>query len=200
MRSKSLPECQNTYVIKCIESIAASCGNSPSKIGQFLWRYERNKEDIEDIVQDSLLAALECSGKFKNKSSVKTWLRGVMLNMARHHVANRVHESRIKSSLLMQNNMHEDIEDSQLMAIAPCPSNTAELNELCQKISTSLDCVSQDIRDTFELVCIHEKTYQEAAESMGIPIGTIRSRINRVRSILRDWHSPKPLDAFHSAV
>lgn len=175
---------QHQHVVRTIEDIATSYRNAPVKMGRFLWRYERNKEDLEDIVQEALLAALECSEKFQNKSSVKSWLLGIMLNVARHHVAVRASETRHRNECINHKSLDESFNFFGTNP-EPCPSKNLEFRELSEAISVVLSAMSPEVRHTFELVCIHEKPYQEVAEIMDVPIGTVRSRINRVRLSLR---------------
>ena len=72
--------------------------NDSRKLKRFIWRFEHNEENIEDIIQDAVIEALRCEHSFEYRSSVETWFFGVAANVARRHVARHsVHSKRVTS-------------------------------------------------------------------------------------------------------
>lgn len=57
--------------------------------------------------------------------------------------------------------------------------------QLAGIVDSALSGLSPDLRGTFDLACLQEESYRDVAEIQCIPIGTVRSRVNRVRTLLR---------------
>jgi RNA polymerase sigma factor (sigma-70 family) len=153
---------------------------------RMLRRYERNDSDVEDIIQDMAVLALTSPEKFGGKSSAHTWLIGVALNVARHHVARRAREAARTTSLDALQEIHpEDDSPADGAARAQCPSQMARQREMLQMVERELSLLTEDLRQTFDLACLQEHSYEDVAQALNIPTGTVRSRVARVRETLR---------------
>ncbi len=64
-------------------------------------------------------------------------------------------------------------------------SQRAAYRQLAGIVTEALTTLSPDLRTTFDLACLQEESYRDVAEIQAIPIGTVRSRVNRVRTLLR---------------
>ncbi|MEC4717809.1 RNA polymerase sigma factor [Noviherbaspirillum sp. CPCC 100848] len=148
------------------------------QLHRFVLRYVRNPEDAEDVVQTTFLEALRCSERFSGLSKPSTWLFGIALNLARNHVR------RITSSLC------DAIDEAELEQIIDqhCidPMIVIESRQIAGKIHDILGRIDPGMRATFEAVLDGGTTYEEAARQLNIPIGTVRSRVSRVRAAVRE--------------
>lgn len=143
---------------------------------RFVQRYVRHAEDAEDVVQNAFMEAMRCADRFSGLSKPSTWLFGIALNLARNHVRRHCAE------------ICDTIDDGAMLEIVDNradPSVLIELREIAGKVDTLLDGMHPDIRMTFEAVLDGASTYEEAAAQLNIPIGTVRSRVSRVRSAVR---------------
>jgi RNA polymerase sigma factor (sigma-70 family) len=143
---------------------------------RFVQRYIRCAEDAEDVVQGTFIEAIRCADRFSGLSKPSTWLFGIALNLARNHVR--------RSGL----DAHETLDEAMLADMVDHhadPAMLLELREKVAKVDTLLDAMHPDIRMTFETVLDGASTYEEAAEHLNIPVGTVRSRVSRVRSMMR---------------
>lgn len=143
---------------------------------RFVRRYVRTAEDAEDVVQNTFLEAIRCSDRFAGLSKPSTWLYGIALNLARNQV-------RRNCACLS-----DSVEDSTLEQFAEegvDPSELTERRQMASMVHSVLGELSSDIRETFEAVLGEECTYKQAAAILQIPLGTVRSRISRVRSTIR---------------
>ena len=143
---------------------------------RFVQRYARNSEDAEDIVQNTFMEALRCADRFSGLSKPSTWLFGIALNLARNQVRRNCAD------------MYESVEDDFIEQIADMHANPADLIEsrqLTGKVEMLLRSFPPKIRDTFDAVVSGDATYEEAAEYLDIPVGTVRSRVSRVRAAVR---------------
>jgi RNA polymerase sigma-70 factor (ECF subfamily) len=143
---------------------------------RFVLRYARNSADAEDIVQNTFIEALRCADRYSGLSKPSTWLFGIALNVARNQVRRNGADR------------YETVEDGFMEQIADVHANPADLAESRQmifKVETLLRNFPEKIRDTFDAVVNHEASYEEAAEYLNIPVGTVRSRVSRVRGAVR---------------
>ncbi len=172
-------------VLTHIVRIARESRNDSSKLKRFLRRYERSPGELDDIIQDALLEATRCSDRFMAKSSVETWFFGIAANVARNHVARSAKRSSQVESLDATPHM-VDGEMAQrgveaVMDVSQCVS----YRQLAKVVDDTLASLSPDLRGTFHLACLEEESYRDVAAIQSIPIGTVRSRVNRVRTLLR---------------
>ncbi|SFL98323.1 RNA polymerase sigma factor [Rugamonas rubra] len=143
---------------------------------RFVQRYVRNAEDAADVVQNTFVEAARCAERFSGLSKPSTWLFGIALNLARNQVRRNCAD------------MLEPVDENFLEQIADSDADPAKLYELRQiagKVQALLDQLPAPIRATFDAVLDGEATYEQAAEQLDIPIGTVRSRVSRVRTAMR---------------
>jgi RNA polymerase sigma factor (sigma-70 family) len=143
---------------------------------RFVQRYVRRAEDAEDVVQNTFMEAVRCADRFSGLSKPSTWLFGIALNLARNHVRRNCVDANVSldEAIMMQMiDTHAD------------PALLIELRQIANKVDKLLDGLHPSIRMTFEAVLDGASTYEEAAEQLNIPIGTVRSRVSRVRSAVR---------------
>ncbi|QGZ42126.1 RNA polymerase sigma-70 factor (ECF subfamily) [Pseudoduganella flava] len=143
---------------------------------RFVQRYLGNPHDAEDVVQNTFVEAVRCAPRFSGLSKPSTWLFGIALNLARNQVR-RNGADRYEA-------VEEDFLE-QLVDVHADPALQYEWRELAVKVDKLIGELPPKIRDTFEAVLEGELTYEEAAREMGIPIGTVRSRVSRVRAAAR---------------
>jgi RNA polymerase sigma factor (sigma-70 family) len=155
-----------------IESLARTHG---TRLTSFLRRRVGNPHDVEDLVQDTLLEAMRCMSQFQGQSRPETWLFGIALNLSRtYHKRARVRD------------IYVDVETEDIPSQRcddPC-----EIAAQRQSLACLADAMRQLPGDSYkllELVVQANLSYDDAAREMGIPIGTVRSRVSRMRSQLR---------------
>jgi RNA polymerase sigma factor (sigma-70 family) len=108
-------------------------------------------------------------------SSAKPWLIGIANNLVRRHLRRLdVRRRRLPFSIALDRSTPEPSLDG-LVALEQRPA-----------LRSALERISRDDRETFLLVVLAELSYQEVAETMGVPVGTVRSRVNRARGRLRE--------------
>ena len=139
---------------------------------RFTQRYVRNVDDAKDVVQATFIEAIRCSDRFNGTSLPSTWLFGIALNLARDH-ARKHYAASIR--------MADESLINDLLDMSANPADLIENRQLANNIATMISKLPQRLRDTFELVLEHDANYAEAAKKMQIPIGTVRSRISRIR-------------------
>lgn len=148
-----------------------------SHLLRFVQRYLNNFADAEDVVQNTFLEATRCAHKFSGLSKPSTWIFGIALNLARTQVRRNC------SDLLEL--VDESVLDSVTDDFAD-PAKILEVRQMVSKVDTFLSGVSPDIRSTFETILDGDYTYEETAKFLSIPVGTVRSRVSRIRASARE--------------
>jgi RNA polymerase sigma factor (sigma-70 family) len=148
-----------------------------SHLVRFVQRFVRTTEDAEDVVQNTFIEAMRNADRFAGLSKPSTWLFGIALNMARNKVRSNGADR------------YEEVDESfmeELVDEHSDPARLIELREIAYKVEKLLDSMPSDLRATFNAVVEEDASYEEAAEKMKIPVGTVRSRVSRVRAAVRE--------------
>ena len=143
----------------------------------FVARRIGNRDDALDIAQNTFLEAHRCLPKFAGRSHLSTWLYGIALNLLHSHLAR--HRRRLEVSI------DEFVELAPVEA-TPCLQVAHEHRTALDRVLGALENAPSDQRETLLLVAIEGLTYEEAALRLDVAIGTVRSRVSRLRTTLRD--------------
>lgn len=129
----------------------------------------RNSSSVEDLVQDTLLRALEKAHLWQPDTNLRAW----MFTMMHNQYVNSVRLSVRRGTEVMAENAGLS---------APATQNTAlEFRDL----QRALRSLPAEQRDVVLMICIEGMSYEEVAEILVIPIGTVRSRLSRARDQIR---------------
>jgi RNA polymerase sigma factor (sigma-70 family) len=152
------------------------CRQYRQHVCAFVSKFVRDPADAEDITQMTFLEATRCAPRFAGQSRPSTWLFGIAHNLARNHQRRSCRTPE-----------HLDVEDwSELLADdGPDPQRLAESRDLLAKSLALMEGMSSDLQRTFLAVLDDEQSYDSAARELGLPIGTVRSRLSRIRTRLR---------------
>jgi RNA polymerase sigma-70 factor (ECF subfamily) len=143
-------------------------------------RLTGNADDALDLLQDAFLRAFEKLDRFQGESSFYTWVYRVAVNLAisgrrRRRVTLRFHGPDGGDSI--------DPPDESSLGDPTLPLMLAERDELIQK---ALDALADDHRAVVVMKEFDGLRYEEIASILGVPVGTVRSRLHRARLDLRE--------------
>jgi RNA polymerase sigma-70 factor (ECF subfamily) len=133
--------------------------------------------DAEDIVQETFIGAFAGLGKFNGKSSVKTWLSRILTRQAAR-AWNKSRRSRNAATL-------EDAQARPGSDAGLSVSSTATAVDQKIDVAAILKLVSEEHRQVLVLREMQGLSYGEIAEALGIPQGTVESRLHRARAEMR---------------
>lgn len=136
------------------------------------YRLLGNRHDAEDVVQDAFRSAWTSRHLYDRARSERAWLLAILRRRAADHWRRR----EVAGEGLTQATIRGDV-----------PAADPFADELSTAMQRSLDRLPTELRETLLLVVVGELTHQEAADVLGIPLGTVLSRVSRARSRLREY-------------
>lgn len=151
------------------------------------WRILSHAEDALDAVQDAFVRAFENLGGFDGRSSFRTWLLRIVANRAID--VRRARRVRVVQSL-DAGRAGESGTEVAVAAESGNPAAPVEEAELAERIRQAVASLPEGQRVVVELYSSGEMTYEEIAEVLGIPVGTVMSRLFHARKKLRERLGP----------
>src|SRR5688572_33031986 len=143
-------------------------------------RLTRNAADAEDLVQDTFVKALRFSGRFEPGTNLKAWLYTILLNTWR----NRRRDAAREAVDIDSPRVEEAASGSDGPAARETPEQILLRATVRDDLQAALDTLPEAFREAVWLRDVEEFTYAEIAGMVGIPIGTVMSRISRGRRLL----------------
>ena len=138
-----------------------------------------NSADAEDVVQETLAAAFEGVGRFRGEASIRTWLTQILVRQA----------ARLKRwrSIRITLPLHGRPAESHENGLTTSGKQAATEGKM--DVTAMLQTLSQEHREVIVLREIRGLSYEEIAKTLGIPRGTVESRLHRARLELRERFS-----------
>jgi RNA polymerase sigma-70 factor (ECF subfamily) len=149
-----------------------------NRIIKLVSRYVREQSDAMDIAQEAFLKAYRALPNFRGDSAFYTWLYRIAINTAKNYL---VSASRRPPEAHLENTDGDAIDIEELQKDFDNPENLLLAEEIKRTILTAMNKLPEDLRVAITLREIEGLTYEEIAEAMDCPIGTVRSRIFRAR-------------------
>ena len=143
-------------------------------------RLTRNRADAEDLVQDTFVKALRFSDRFTAGTNLKAWLYTILLNTWR----NRRRDSARAPVEVDSPRVDEAANAGDGPSAHDTPEQMLLRAAVREDLQAALDALPDVFREAVWLRDVEEFTYAEIAEMLGIPIGTVMSRISRGRRLL----------------
>lgn len=142
----------------------------------FARRMVGDSDAAEDLVQDVFVALPKAAHKFDERAALRTFLIGMAINHARHHV---------RAAMRRRAAWQRSAEAAH--ATAQGPDSAAADAELAQLLLRGLDALPIDQRAAFVLCEVEERTAAEAATIVGCPEATVRTRLFHAKRKLREF-------------
>lgn len=151
-----------------------------------VFRYLGDREDTLDVCQEAFVRAYRGIGGFQGKSKVYTWLCSIAVNLARNRLRDRGRRGRDKGMSLDALEASAPGVVREAAASRHTPRDAAMGHELNEILQGCLEELPEPYRMTFVLRTFEDMSYDEIAEMMDCPAGTVKSRLNQARRLLRD--------------
>ncbi len=153
------------------------------KIYGLVSRFVSDPSAAEDIVQESFIKAYRSLDRFRGDSAFYTWLYRIAVNTAKNYVVSR---GRRPPDADIDAEEAEQMSGSEALQEFGTPEEVILSTEVTQKVLEVIENLPPDLRTALILREIDGLTYEEIAQVMDCPIGTVRSRIFRAREAVND--------------
>jgi RNA polymerase sigma-70 factor (ECF subfamily) len=150
-----------------------------TRVLRFILKYEYNIQDAQDLAQETFLQAFRALPSFDHRARFSTWLTGIAFNLIKNHIGRTPTKQHVHLEL---NEQPEEASD----LVSDKPARDYENKQLLAAMVQALAALPHHMRDAIVLVASEGLSYEEAAETLGVPVGTIKSRLCRARVQLAD--------------
>ena len=157
------------------------------RIMKVLSRYLHDQEDVLDIAQESFIKAYRALPTFRGDSAFYTWLYRIAINTAKNHL---VASGRRPPGGDIDAQEAEQYEGAAGLKEYDTPEHLILKNEIQTTIARAIDELPDDLRTAITLRELEGMSYEEIANAMSCPVGTVRSRIFRAREAIDKQLSP----------
>lgn len=159
------------------ENFADLVRKEQSRLYNFILKNIGNPADAEELAQQTFVEAYAALASFRGQSEFSTWLFGIAMNLVRNHLSRAPHRR------------YRFVGEEELETMPADGGSTVDnvgFAQAVRKLSRELDSLPRELRDVLIMVAVNGIAYDEAADLMSIPIGTVRSRLSRARAALRE--------------
>ena len=150
------------------------------RIGALVSRYIADAGEVEDVTQEAFIEAYRALSKFRGDSAFYTWLYRIAANAAKNHLVAKGRRPGADATI-------EDAEvfdDGGLVSETSSPEAMAMGDELAAVVEQALQSLPEELRAALTLRELEGLSYDDIAEVLGCPVGTVRSRIFRAREAI----------------
>jgi len=158
------------------------------RVSRLVSRFVRSDAEVEDIVQESFIKAYRALGSFRGDSAFYTWLYRIAVNTAKNYLV--AASKRPISLTQFEKNDDDDFEEDHFMSDAATPESELITKQIAETVNKTMNELPGDLREAIMLREIEGMSYEDIADSMGCPIGTVRSRIFRAREAISQKIKP----------
>ena len=151
------------------------------KMANLVSRYVSDQGDVADVVQEAFIKAYRALPEFRGESAFYTWLFRIAVNTAKNYLTA---QGRRPPELDVECSDAEQQDGAEAMHELASPESLVLSDEIHRMVMATLESLPEDLRTAITLREIEGLSYEEIAEIMGCPVGTVRSRIFRAREAI----------------
>lgn len=154
-------------------------GKYQRKLGRLLSRFIRDPAEVEDVTQEAFIKAYRALPSFRGESAFYTWLYRIGINTAKNYLVSQ--SRRAPTTTEFDTEDAETFEDGDQLRDINTPESVLLSKQIGETVNTAMDALPEELRIAIVLREIEGLSYEEIAQIMKCPIGTVRSRIFRAR-------------------
>ena len=151
------------------------------KIFSLISRYVRDADEVQDVAQEAFIKAYRSLPGFRGDSAFYTWLYRIAINTAKNHLVSR---SRRPPGSDVELEDAEYFESGGGLRTIETPETALFGEELKAVVQDAISALSEDLRTAITLREFDGLSYEDIADIMDCPVGTVRSRISRAREAI----------------
>lgn len=155
------------------------------RIQRLIARMVRDVDLVEDIAQETFIRAYRALHQFRGDAQFYTWLYRIAVNTAKKALLEMKRDPTVSEAAMRTAQDDEEISQPGLELIsAETPETVLAAKDIANAVNVALDALPEDLRQALTLRELDGLSYEEIAEVMNCPIGTVRSRIFRAREAI----------------
>jgi RNA polymerase sigma-70 factor (ECF subfamily) len=158
------------------------------KIIRLISRLVRDPAEVEDVAQDAFIKAYRALPQFRGESAFYTWLYRIAVNTAKNYLATQGRRPEASSDIDAEE--AETFADGEQLRDINTPESMLHTRQVAETVNRAMEALPEELRTAITLREIEGLSYEEIAEAMGCPIGTVRSRIFRAREAIAEKLRP----------
>ncbi|WP_454764469.1 RNA polymerase sigma factor RpoE [Cupriavidus campinensis] len=158
------------------------------KIIRLISRLVRDPAEVEDVAQDAFIKAYRALPQFRGDSAFYTWLYRIAVNTAKNYLATQARRPEASSDIDAEE--AETFADGEQLRDINTPESMLHTRQVAETVNRAMEALPEELRTAITLREIEGLSYEEIAEAMGCPIGTVRSRIFRAREAIAEKLRP----------
>lgn len=158
-------------------------------------RIVREPAEAEDVVQEAFIKAYRAIRYFRGDSAFYTWLYRIGINTAKNFIASQ--GRRMPMSTETDTDQADGFENGKQLRDINTPESMLASKQIAHTVNAAMDALPVDLRTAIVLRELEGMSYEDIADIMACPIGTVRSRIFRAREVIAEQLRPLldiPLD------
>ena len=152
------------------------------RIATLVARFINDATEVEDVTQEAFIKAFRALPKFRGESAFYTWLYRIASNAAKNYLVARGRRLQAATDV----DAAEYFDDAESLRDIDTPENRYFGGELAKAVQATLDGLPDELRIALTLREFDGLSYEEIADVMACPVGTVRSRIFRAREAVDD--------------
>lgn len=156
------------------------------RIERLIGRMVRDSDLVEDIAQETFIRAYRALSQFRGEAQFYTWLYRIAVNTAKKALVDLKRDPLVSETALRGGGDEEDETSSveNELTSAETPETVLAAKEIAAAVNSAMEALPDELRQAVTLREIDGLSYEEIAEVMNCPIGTVRSRIFRAREAI----------------
>jgi len=157
----------------------------------FLYRFLGDKMLVEDVFQETFLQLHLSAGQFDYSKRLKPWLFTIAANKAKDALRRKARQKASELDAEIASHEEEAVRFVDIMpSDLPPPDETIENQEISSIVQTIVQQMPENLREVLILSYFHDFAYKDIAEILGVPLGTVKSRLHAaVKDFARRWWS-----------
>jgi len=158
------------------------------KLARLLSRFVRDPAEVEDVTQEAFIKAYRALPNFRGDSAFYTWLYRIGINTAKNYLmaAGR----RAPTSTSVDSDEAEGLDEGEQLRDINTPESLLLSREIGDTVNATMESLPEELRTAIQLREIEGMSYEDIAQIMNCPIGTVRSRIFRAREAIAERLKP----------
>ena len=158
------------------------------KLARLLSRFIRDPAEVEDVTQEAFIKAYRALPAFRGDSAFYTWLYRIGINTAKNYLM--AMGRRAPTSTEIEAEDAEGFEEGEQLRDINTPESVLLSNEIAETVNSTIEQLPEELRQAIQMREIEGLSYEEIAQAMNCPIGTVRSRIFRAREAIAERLRP----------